>query len=80
MKKIKWKLFQRTRKLSFEELIKKFKKIDKKIQLKYPVFKDLREKGYVVKTALKFGAEFRVYEKGHKNRRKTFEMDCIYRL
>jgi tRNA-intron endonuclease len=30
------------------------------------VFKDLRQKGYVVKTALKFGAEFRIYEKGSK--------------
>jgi tRNA-intron endonuclease len=26
----------------------------------------LRKKGYVVKTALKFGADFRVYEKGAK--------------
>jgi tRNA-intron endonuclease len=50
--------------LKFEELLRLFKKIDSKIQLKYPVFKDLREKGYVVKTALKFGADFRVYEKG----------------
>ena len=50
--------FQKLKELSHEELIRKFKKIDKKIQLKYPVFKDLREKGYVVKTALKFGAEF----------------------
>jgi len=30
------------------------------------VFKNLREKGYIVKTALKFGAEFRIYEKGAK--------------
>ena len=50
--------------LSFEELIKVFKRIDSKIQLKYPVFKDLREKGYIVKSALKFGADFRVYDKG----------------
>ena len=26
----------------------------------------MREKGYVVKTALKFGADFRVYEKGRR--------------
>src|SRR3989344_4605824 len=38
----------------------------KKFSIKYPVFKDLREKGYVVKTALKFGADFRVYEKGRR--------------
>jgi tRNA-intron endonuclease len=50
--------------IPFEELFKLFKKIDSRIQLKYPVFKDLRDKGYIVKTALKFGADFRVYEKG----------------
>ena len=50
--------------MKFEELLGLFKKIDYRIQLKYPVFKDLREKGYVVKTALKFGADFRVYDKG----------------
>lgn len=64
VEKNKLEILSKKRVLSFDELIKKFKKIDKKIQTKYPVFKDLREKGYVVKTALKFGAEFRVYEKG----------------
>lgn len=48
------------------ELITKFKKHDSRIQIKYLVFRDLRDKGYVVKTALKFGADFRVYEKGSK--------------
>ncbi len=52
--------------LSHDELLAKLKRLDKKIQVKYPVFRDLREKGYIVKTALKFGAEFRVYEKGQK--------------
>ncbi|PIO08602.1 tRNA-intron lyase [Candidatus Pacearchaeota archaeon CG10_big_fil_rev_8_21_14_0_10_34_12] len=52
------------KKIPKEELAKKLQKHDKRIQVKYPVFKDLREKGYVVKTALKFGADFRVYEKG----------------
>ncbi|MBN2420907.1 tRNA-intron lyase [Candidatus Woesearchaeota archaeon] len=31
---------------------------------KYVVFRDLRDRGYIVKTALKFGADFRVYDKG----------------
>jgi tRNA-intron endonuclease len=70
LEKGKIEIFSKTKRLSHEELIRKFKKIDKKIQLKYPVFKDLREKGYVVKTALKFGAEFRIYEKGAKVREK----------
>lgn len=53
-------------KLTQKEIMKKFERIDKKFKTKYMVFKDLREKGYIVKTALKFGAEFRVYEKGEK--------------
>jgi tRNA-intron endonuclease, archaea type len=66
IEKNKMEIISKDKKIPQEELIKRFKKIDKKIQLKYPVFKDLRERGYVVKTALKFGAEFRVYEKGTK--------------
>jgi tRNA-intron endonuclease len=50
--------------LSKNEVHKKFQSIDRKFSIKYPIFKDLREKGYIVKTALKFGADFRVYEKG----------------
>lgn len=53
-------------KLSREEALGRMKRIDKKMHVKYPVFRDLREKGHVVKTALKFGAEFRVYEKGSR--------------
>lgn len=52
--------------LSKNEILDKFQKIDKKFSLKYAVFRDLRKKGYVLKTALKFGADFRVYEKGKK--------------
>lgn len=51
-----------------EQLFKKIRRIDRKIQIKYPVYKDLRDRGYIVKTALKFGADFRVYPKGKKPR------------
>lgn len=47
-------------------ILKKFCNLDKNFLTKYPVFKDLRQKGYIVKTGLKFGAEFRVYEKDKK--------------
>ena len=60
----KIEVFSNNKKIDFEELIKKIRRIDKKIQIKYPVYRDLRKKGYIVKTALKFGADFRVYEKG----------------
>mgnify|MGYP001604472456 CR=1 FL=1 len=54
------------KKLSFESLIKKAKRHDKRIETKFTLFKSLREKGYLVKTALKFGADFRIYKKGVK--------------
>ena len=60
----KMSVFSKKKGLSFKELMKKAYNIDKRISLKYSVFKDLRVKGYVVKTALKFGADFRVYERG----------------
>ncbi len=66
LEKNKIEIAQKNKILKFNEALNKFKKIDSKIQLKYPVFRDLRDKGYVVKTALKFGADFRVYEKGSK--------------
>ncbi len=56
----------KNKKVSKKDLLEKLRRIDKKIQIKYQVFRDLRERGYIVKTALKFGAEFRVYEKGFK--------------
>lgn len=66
----KMELFSRSKKIPEKDLIKKLHRIDKKIQIKYAVFKDLRERGYIVKTALKFGAEFRVYDKGSKPGKK----------
>jgi tRNA-intron endonuclease len=58
------------KKISSKDLMKKIQRTDKRIHIKYPVFRDLREKGYIVKTALKFGADFRAYEKGAKPGKK----------
>ena len=70
VEKGKIEVLVRNKKIAKRELLKKIQRFDKKIQIKYPVFKNLREKGYVVKTALKFGAEFRIYEKGTKPGKK----------
>jgi len=50
--------------LSEESISKKLKKQDKKIETKLIAYRDLRKKGYILKTALKYGADFRVYERG----------------
>ncbi len=52
--------------MTSKEYIKKAKKVEPNFWVRYSVYKDLRERGYIVKTALKFGADFRVYDRGVK--------------
>ena len=65
-KQNKLQLISNNRELTEDQAIKKAKRQDKDIATKLTVFSDLRNKGYVVKTALKFGAEFRIYDKGSR--------------
>ena len=50
--------------VGFKELLRIFSSGDKKFMQRYAVYKDLRSKGYLVKAGAKYGADFRVYEKG----------------
>ena len=54
------KVFFNDKEISFEELIKLGSE-EQNILGKYIVFKDLKEKGYHVKTAFKYGCAFRIY-------------------
>lgn len=58
----KAQLIKGKNKVSFHELLKKHKTI----AVIYEAFRDLRDKGYILKEGLKFGADFRVYNKGDK--------------
>ena len=49
-----------------DDFIKLAQKLEKEFWTKYVVFRDMRNRGYIVKTALKFGADFRVYDRGIK--------------
>lgn len=57
---------QRKKLLSFTDYLKKAKKIEPNFWIRHAVFKDMRNRGYIIKTALKFGADFRVYDRGVK--------------
>ena len=46
------------------DLINHASKLIERFVPKFLVYKDLRSRGYLVKTAFKYGADFRVYEKG----------------
>jgi len=52
--------------LTLQEIESKFHKIDKQFITNYIAYKDLKNKGYLVKAGLKFGGTFRVYNKGAK--------------
>ncbi len=54
------------KKLTEKDLLKTAEKEEKKFYSKYLVFRDLRERGYVVKTGYKFGFDLRVYPRGKK--------------
>lgn len=54
------------RKIDFEKFVKKAIKLEPNFWTRYCVFKDIRNRGYIIKTALKFGADFRVYDRGIK--------------
>jgi len=56
----------RKKKISIEKLSEKAAHLEHDFWTRYPVFKDFRIRGYVIKTALKFGADFRIYERGIK--------------
>ena len=53
-------------KLEFKDLMELGTKQVNQFHPQYVVYRDLRERGYLVKTGFKFGAHFRVYERGVK--------------
>jgi len=57
---------QGKKKISGKELLLLGLNNDKKFYSKSLVYSDIREKGYCIKTGLKFGFDFRVYPKGKK--------------
>jgi tRNA-intron endonuclease len=66
LEKKRIQLFEGKKKLGFDAFLEKAQKLEHNFWTRYRVFRDMRTRGYIVKTALKFGADFRVYERGVK--------------
>ena len=62
----KAEIISKNKSLKQSEAIKRFSK-NKNFLTNYLVFRDLTKKGYLLKTGLKFGEEFRVYQKKEKH-------------
>ncbi|MGV8172236.1 MAG: tRNA-intron lyase [Candidatus Woesearchaeota archaeon] len=56
----------RNKSLDFEQFLKRATRLEPNFWIRFCVFKDMRDRGYIIKTALKFGADFRVYDRGVK--------------
>ena len=61
-------IYNNKKKITAEQITKTIlgKSSKKYLIHKFAVYKDLRSKGYILKTGLKFGFDFRVYPKGKK--------------
>jgi tRNA-intron endonuclease len=57
---------QKNKGIGLEILLKKAQKLEPSFWVRYCVYKDIRNRGYIIKTALKFGADFRIYDRGVK--------------
>jgi tRNA-intron endonuclease len=57
---------KKSKPLNFESFLAKAIKHEPNFWTRYSVFKNIRNRGYVIKTALKFGADFRIYDRGVK--------------
>lgn len=62
LEKDKIKINQKVKELSLDEMFQIIH--DKGLYEYYLVFRDLRNRGYIIKTGFKYGSEFRLYERG----------------
>ena len=56
----------RNKLIDSDVFLKKAKKFEPNFWVRYCVYKDIRNRDYIIKTALKFGADFRIYDRGVK--------------
>ncbi|MBS3064889.1 MAG: tRNA-intron lyase [DPANN group archaeon] len=62
----KIEIYSSKTKLSFDAFVRRASKKEHNFWTRYRVYADMRSRGYIVKTGLKFGADFRVYDRGKK--------------
>lgn len=50
--------------LAFSELLEKYRTIDPNVWVRYLIYRDLRDRGYVAKEGVDFGVTFQVHDRG----------------
>ena len=66
------------RELGFQELLNRLSALDEQLWVKYLIYRDLRERGYVVKRGFGPGIFFRLYERGTYGKKAArFLVYCV---
>jgi len=63
LEKKRLKIYRSDEKVEFEELKNIVR--NRELYSKYIVFRDLRDRGYIIKAGFKYGSEFRLYKRGN---------------
>ncbi len=79
LKKDKVRVFYQGKEMNFDNLINYAKNYDPRIYIRYRIYEDLRDKGYVLKAALKYGADFRVYDEFTLDKTKNIHAKWLLR-
>lgn len=66
LEKGKIRVMKDGKELTVAEFFREAEKEEPEFYVRYAVFKDIRDRGYVIKTGFKFGTHFRVYPRGKK--------------
>jgi len=62
----KIEISKKRKNMNFKDFYKHCLKVDTRFNIRYAVYKDLRERGFPTRTGFKFGCDFRVYNRGVK--------------
>ncbi|MCW1301042.1 MAG: tRNA-intron lyase [Candidatus Nanoarchaeia archaeon] len=57
-------VYHDSKKLDFKQFVSIAQSFDPRFWIKFCGYREIRSRGYIVKTALKFGADFLVYDRG----------------
>ncbi|MEM2204291.1 MAG: tRNA-intron lyase [Sulfolobales archaeon] len=71
------RLVMNAREISCEEYREYASKLGSRFELEYTVYKDLRDRGYIVRSGMKFGVAFAVYEKGPGYEHAPYLVDVL---
>ena len=70
-------VYSRDEKIDREDIIKIARSFQRDFEIRYKVYKDLKEKGLCVKTGYKFGTHFRAYERDPNRYHAEYLIDAV---